>query len=77
MKSVVKEKAEQEIALPCLMKNPHTGLIILATGKNDNGYSGFVEHSGEEKSYLPGDERNTWNPNGFVVFDGSVTLSND
>ena len=81
MKAIVKEieKKEPKIEFPCLMRNPVTYTIILATGVDaDNYYLGVVVYAQRPTNYSLGatPTSGSWSTS-FEVFDGSVTLSND
>lgn len=65
-------------SFPCLMINPKTGLVILATEKRcDYGgvYYGTCLVSGREHVSV-GEHTTTWSTDCFEVYDGQLTLTN-
>ena len=73
MKSVVVEtRVKRELNYPCLMKSM-SGIIVLFIDK----HTGIVvSNEGDDDNNI-GDYRTNWVESSFVLFEGSITLSND
>lgn len=69
-------QANKETPFPKLMIGKQSGIIILATGIEDEGIKGVV--IGQESGvYKVGYYYDGWNRNNFKDYSGTITLEND
>lgn len=65
----------KEMKFPCIMRNPNSGLIILASGiVNKDNLRGTLLDVADNEGWIIGEIHDNFNPVYFEPFYGEVTL---